>query len=74
MRTTEEMKMWLFNLAHGNLTENEEIVKGFIKHYVLHGCVIGDVQDDITFHTLYGENGVKIAMESLRKALEEFSE
>lgn len=28
-RDTEEMKLWLFDLAHGNLTD-EAIVKGFI--------------------------------------------
>ena len=31
-RATEDHKIWLFDLAHGNLTELE-IVKGFIKFY-----------------------------------------
>ena len=33
-RYSEEMKLWLFDLAHGNLKEND-IVTGFIEHYIL---------------------------------------
>ena len=30
---TEEMKIWLFDVAHGNLTD-ETTLKGFLKDYV----------------------------------------
>lgn len=69
-RCTEEMKLWLFDLAHGNLKE-EDIVVGFIKHYVLFDCTIQDVKRDIVFHTNYGEIGVKKALEDLSKALDD---
>lgn len=49
-RATEDHKIWLFDLAHGNLTELE-IVKGFIKFYALNGFTVGNVQDDLVFRT-----------------------
>lgn len=70
-RFTEEMKTWLFDLAHENLEDND-ILRGFLKHYVLHGCTLGNVQDDIAFHTNYGYEGVEMAMKGLRKVLGEF--
>lgn len=72
-RFTEEMKLWLFDLAHGNL-EEEAIIKGFIKHYALHGYSIENVMDDIHFHTVYGERGIRTAKNSLEHALRAFSE
>lgn len=51
-RGTEEHKLWLFDLAHGNL-QDDEILKGFIKYYVLSGCVLSNVIDDIVFRTHY---------------------
>lgn len=65
---SEEMKLWLFDLAHGNLKE-DDIVAGFIKHYVLFDCTMQDVKRDIIFHTHYGENGVITALNSLSNAL-----
>ena len=57
-RATEDHKIWLFDLAHGNLTELE-IVKGFIKFY------------DLVFRTHYNPvQGVK----ALKVALSNFSE
>lgn len=67
-RFTEEMKTWLFDLAHGNLQE-DDILKGFLKHYVLYGCELGNVQDDIAFHTPYGYEGVEKAMKDLKEVL-----
>jgi len=67
-RCTEEMKLWLFDLAHGNLKE-EDIVVGFIKHYVLFDCTMQDVKRDIIFHTFYGEIGVRTAIDALSTAL-----
>lgn len=70
-RFTEKMKLYLFDLAHENLNE-DEILKGFIKHYVLHNCTMDDIQDDIVFHTSYGEEGVIKAMSSVRRILNDF--
>ena len=69
----EEMKIWLFDLAHGNL-KKEEILKGFIKYYALNDLSIGDVKRDIAFHTTYGEEGIKTAIKDLRAALESVEE
>jgi len=69
-RATEDHKIWLFDLAHGNLTELE-IVKGFIKFYALNGFIVGNVQDDLVFRTHYNPvQGVK----ALKVALNNFSE
>lgn len=65
----EEKKLWLFGLAHGNLSE-DAIVRGFIKFYILQGQEIGNVQDDIHFHTCYGDDKCRRAAEDLRNALE----
>jgi len=67
-RDTEEMKLWLFDLAHGNLSD-EMILKGFIKHYVLHNLVIDNVVDDIHFRTFYGTPGIIKAKESILRVL-----
>ncbi len=67
-RYTEEMKLWLFDLAHGNLKKSD-IITGFIKHYVLFDCTMQDVKRDIVFHTNYGEDGVTIALNNLSNAL-----
>ena len=68
MRYNDNMKIWLFDLAHGNINDLE-IIKGFIKYYVLYNCTIQNVQDDIHFHTNYGVLGEQTALESLNKAL-----
>ena len=73
VKYTEEMKLWLFDLAHGNLPD-DEIVKGFIKHYVINGYTIHDVHNHIHFHTNYGLEGAKTAIDSLNEALIRFSE
>ncbi len=67
-RYTEEMKLWLFDLAHGDLTQSD-VIAGFIKHYVLFDCTMQDVKRDIVFHTNYGESGVKTALNCLTNAL-----
>ena len=67
-RATEDHKIWLFDLAHGNLID-QEIVKGFIKYYALNGFTIGNVQDDLIFRTNYEAAG---AIESLKRALEAY--
>ncbi len=67
-RYTEEMKLWLFDLAHGNL-KDQDIISGFIKHYILFDCTMHDVKRDILFHTVYGELGVTTALVNLSDAL-----
>ena len=63
-RYNDEMKLWLFDLAHGNLSD-KAIIAGFLKHYVLWDCTIGDVKRDIIFHTNYGKKGCEIAVNTL---------
>ncbi|MCI9095191.1 MAG: hypothetical protein HFI97_01545 [Lachnospiraceae bacterium] len=65
----EDKATWLFDLAHNDLDE-DAIVKGFLKHYALQGQGVGNVQQDMHFHTLYGDHYLKEAMASLRRALE----
>ena len=65
----EYKEIWLFDLAHGNLDE-ESIVKGFLKHYVLQNQGIADVQQHLHFHTHYGDFYMEAAMDNLRRALE----
>lgn len=67
-RYSEKMKLWLFDLAHGNLNEND-IVAGFIEHYILFDCSMQDVKRDIIFHTNYGDTGCITALTSLSNAL-----
>ncbi len=57
-RATSDHKVWLFDLAHGNLTD-DEILKGFIRYYVLCGCTLDNVVDDVVFRTRYEPEGIK---------------
>lgn len=66
---TEDKKTWLFDLAHNNL-DDDAVVKGFLKHYVLKNQSISNVQQDLHFHTSYGDYYMEAAMCFLRKALE----
>ena len=68
----EEKKVWLFDLAHGNLA-GDAIIRGFIRFYILQGKTLFNVQDDIHFHTFYGDDNCKRAMEDLRGALEAYA-
>lgn len=36
MLVPEEKRLWLFDLAHGNL-EGMAVVQGFVKHYAMDG-------------------------------------
>lgn len=67
-RYGEEMKLWLFDLAHGNLKEND-IITGFIEYYVLFDCTMQDMKRDIIFHTNYGDSGCITALKGLSNAL-----
>ena len=65
----EDKATWLFDLAHDDLGD-DAIAKGFLKHYVLQGKGIDDVQRDMHFRTHYGDLYLQAAMVSLRRALE----
>lgn len=67
-RGSENMKLWLFDLAHGNLSD-EQVVKGFTKYYTLAGLIPGNVQQDMVFHTCYGQEQIESAMSQLCRAL-----
>ena len=68
MRGTEEHRIWLFDLAHGNL-KDEQILQGFTKYYVLEGYVMANVVDDMRFHTHYGLDQIRQSKESLERVL-----
>ena len=68
-RTTEDMKLWLFDLAHGNIADDKEVLSGFVRSYVLHGLTMANVIDDIHFRTNYGLDGVVKASDTLKRVL-----
>jgi len=68
-RATEEHKLWLFDLAHGNLSE-VRMVRGFLKFYALEGYPLQNVVDDLVFRTHYGPERAGQAADDLRAALE----
>ena len=47
---SEEMKIWLFDVAHGNLTD-ETALKGFLRYYVCQDMSLSDVKRDILYRT-----------------------
>lgn len=65
----EDKGIWLFDLAHGDLNE-DAVLKGFLKHYVLQDKGISDVQQDLHFRTTYGDFYMESAMATLRMTLE----
>ena len=65
-RETSGHNLWLFDLAHGNLSD-EKILKGFIKYYALTGCTLDNVIDAVVFRTHYNPARIK---ERLIKVLE----
>lgn len=67
-RGTEEHKMYLFDLAHGNLSPGQT-VRGFLKFYALEGLCVENVQNDLVFRTRYGAYHAEETMERLRTAL-----
>lgn len=74
-RDTEEMRLWLFDLAHDDESlSNEKIVQGFLKHYALHGLTLEHVKQDIFFHTAYGIDNCMAAMERLELAIKYFAD
>ncbi len=56
-RINADMKIWLFDLAHGNLNDST-VLSGFVKYYVLHDMNVHDVVRDIVFNTSYGSVAV----------------
>lgn len=72
-RTAEDMKIWLFDLTHGNLSDSS-ILQGFIKYYVLYGLGIGHVQDNLVFRTHYSPEQIKAGMEVLKRVLNDVAD
>lgn len=68
-RATEEHKLYLFDLSHGNLSP-DKAVAGFIKFYVLNGFTLGNLLDDYRFYTDYPLDGVQSGLSALQSALE----
>lgn len=64
----EDRGLWLFDLAHGNSTD-QEILQGFIKYYVLEGKSLNNVLDDLFFRTSYGHHYTEKAMDQLKVVL-----
>ena len=60
--------MWLFDLAHGNLRDSQ-ILKGFLKYYVLDGYSMANVVDDMRFHTRYSLEQIRQSKESLERVI-----
>lgn len=48
----EDMTLWFFNLVHGKLS-SEEVLKGFIKYYVLDNQRLGNAFDDLFLRSGY---------------------
>lgn len=65
-RATDEHKLWLFDMAHGDLPELD-IVKGFIKFYALNDFSVENVIEDIIFQTHYEPGRVKDTNNGIRK-------
>ena len=72
-RGTEGHKLYLFDLAHDNIND-EDMIRGFIKYYVLNGLTLGNLQDDCVFHTCYPVEGVQAGLQRLRSTLEQMAE
>lgn len=70
---TEEMKIWLFDVAHGNLTD-ETTLKGFLKYYVSLDMSFFDLKRDILYRTSYGAAGVQKAETAVNAALSKYLE
>ena len=71
-RINADMKIWLFDLAHGNLNDST-VLSGFVKYYVLRDMNVHDVVRDIVFNTSYGDEGVVRARETLVSILNKLS-
>lgn len=67
-RGTEDHKIWLFDLAHGNLMD-DQILRGFLKYYVLEGYVMANVVDDMRFRTHYSLEQIRQSKESLERVI-----
>ena len=69
-KPSAEMKLWLFDLAHGNL-EDSEILSGFIRYYILQGFSVSHLVNDIVYRTTYGIPGIQTAKSSLLRVLQD---
>lgn len=69
-RGSEQHKLWLFDLCHGNLTA-AEAVAGFTRFYTLEGYDLNRVNDDLVNRTGYLIGSVLEGVAALEIALEE---
>ena len=69
---SEEMKIWLFDVAHGNLTD-ETALKGFLRYYVCQDMSLSDVKRDILYRTSYGTTGVQKAETAVKGSFTQIS-
>ena len=67
-RGTEDHKIGLFDLAHGNL-KDKQILQGFLKYYALDGYSMAHVVDDMRFHTHYSLEQIRQSKESLERVI-----
>lgn len=67
-RCTEDMKMWLLDLTYSRLSD-DEVLKGFVKYYVLYNLSISRVFDDLHFRTYYPADRIAVALDHLKKVL-----
>ena len=67
-RETEGHKIWLFDLAHGNL-EDKQILQGFLKYYAIEGLVMMNVIDDMRFYTHYSLEQITQSKEKLERVV-----
>lgn len=68
-RVTEDHKRWLFDIAHGNLSETW-ILQGFTEYYARKGLSLDNVWADLVFNTSYGGIYIDQAMKDIKAVLE----
>lgn len=71
MRDVETLKIFIFDVAHDNLSDLD-IVKGMIQHYLLNGYSVDNLQDDMVFKTLYQPEVIKNTLEHVKAVLSKF--
>lgn len=66
-RRTQNMAVWFSTWGF----KRWRYIKGVIKYYVLSGCRVDEIVDDIVYRTNYGLDGVREIKEKVEKVLEE---
>lgn len=71
-RYNKELRSWLRGLCQDQL-QQDEIVMGYIRHYVMNYCVLNDVEEDLLYCMGHGSRETQEAMRRLINALVSFS-